>query len=275
MMTLTKVVLAGLGYALVKNRNQVAKELQKSNKSKVKAKPNTVQETINKSVTLDIKPDEPGKIEKLTLPIDVPERNIVCPEPEKEPDKNLSKSAKYLMEQVSKAYDKSNIKDIDTYVMDEVNAEVERRKKALEREKSEKKTLRERHQEHLYKNHVEDDRGDSKRIQNEIKESIDSSINAFEIDDSILKVVENAYMDFKSMNGGSYAINSNERNDLINLIYNKNITIDAFQKIMDSEKHRNNSEFERVLKERGLDKSIKRSYNDSGYNGPSGFLSWM
>ena len=30
MMTLTKVVLAGLGYALVKNGNQVAKELQKS-----------------------------------------------------------------------------------------------------------------------------------------------------------------------------------------------------------------------------------------------------
>ena len=79
MMTLTKVVLAGLGYALVKNRNQVAKELQKSNKSKVKAKPNTVQETINKSVTLDIKPDELGKIEKLILPIDVPERKIVCP----------------------------------------------------------------------------------------------------------------------------------------------------------------------------------------------------
>lgn len=277
MMTLTKVVLAGLGYALVKNGNQVAKELQKSNKPK--AKPNTAQEIINKSVTLDIKPDGFGKIEKPAVITKAPERKIVRPEtkvePEKEPDKNLSKSAKYLMEQVSKAYDKSNIKDIDTYVMDEVNAEAERRKKALEREKSEKKTLRERHQEHLYKNHVEDDRGDSKRIQNEIKESIDSSINAFEIDDSILKVVENAYMDFKSMNGGSYAINSNERNDLINLIYNKNITIDAFQKIMDNEKHRNNSEFERVLKERGLDKSIKRSYNDSGYNGPSGFLSWM
>lgn len=273
MMTLTKVVLAGLGYALVKNRNQVAKELQKSNKSKVKAKPNTSQETINKSVTLDTKPDEPGKIEKLILPIDVPERNIVCPESEKEPDKNLSKTAEYLMEQVSKAYDKSNIKDIDTYVMDEVNAEAERRKKALELEESEKKPLRERYQEHLYKNHVENDRGDSKRIQNEIKERIDSSINAFEIDDSILKVVENAYMDFKSMNGGSYAINNNERNDLINLIYTKNITIDAFQKIMDSEKHRNNSEFERVLKERGLDKSIKRSYNDSEYSRPS--LSWM
>ena len=120
MMTLTKVVLAGLGYALVKNGNQVAKELQKSNKPK--AKPNTAQEIINKPVTLDIKPDGFGKIEKLILPTDVPERNIVCPETEKEPDKNLSKSAKYLMEQVSKAYDKSNIKDIDTYVMDEVNA---------------------------------------------------------------------------------------------------------------------------------------------------------
>lgn len=275
MMTLTKVVLAGLGYALVKNRNQVAKELQKSNKSKVKAKPNTVQETINKSVTLDIKPDELPKIEKLILPIDVPERKIVCPESEKEPDKNLSKTAEYLMEQVSKAQDKSNIKDIDTYVIDEVNAEAERRKKSLELEESEKKPLRERYQEHLYKNHVEDDRGDSKRIQNEIKERIDSSINAFEIDDSILKVVENAYMDFKSMNGGSYAITNNERNDLINLIYTKNIAIDAFQKIMDSEKHRNNSEFERVLKERGLDKSIKRSYNDSEYSGPSGLISWM
>lgn len=275
MMTLTKVVLAGLGYALVKNRNQVAKELQKSNKSKVKAKPNTAQETINKSVTLDTKPDELPKIEKLILPTDVPERNIVCPESEKEPDKNLSKMAEYLMEQVSKAQDKSNIKDLDTYVMDEVNAEAERRKKALELEESEKKPLRERYQEHLYKNHVEDDRGDSKRIHKETKELIDSSINAFEIDDSILKVVENAYMDFKSMNGGSYAINNNERNDLINLIYTKNITIDAFQKIMDSEKHRNNSEFERVLKERGLDKSIKRSYNDSEYSGPSGLLSWM
>jgi hypothetical protein len=274
MMTLTKVVLAGLGYALVKNRNQVAKELQKSNKSKVKAKPNTVQETINKSVTLDIKPDELGKIEKLILPIDVPERKIVCPESEKEPDKNLSKTAEYLMEQVSKAQHKNdNIKDIDTYVMDELNAEAERRKKALELEESEKKPLREKYQEHLYKNHVEDDRGDSKRIQNEIKERIDSSINAFEIDDSILKVVENAYMDFKSMNGGSYAINNSERNDLIKLIYNKNITIDAFQKIMDSEKHRNNSEFERVLKEKGLDKSIKRSHNDSEYSRPS--LSWM
>jgi hypothetical protein len=272
MMTLTKVVLAGLGYALVKNRNQVAKELQKSNKSKVKAKPNTVQETINKSVTLDIKPDELPKIEKLILPIDVPERKIVCPESEKEPDKNLSKTAEYLMEQVEQ-HKNDNIKDIDTYVLDEVNAEAERRKKALEREESEKKTLREKYQEHLYKNHVEDDRGESKRIQNEIKERIDSSINAFEIDDSILKVVENAYMDFKSMNGGSYAINNNERNDLIKLIYNKNITIDAFQKIMDSEKHRNNSEFERVLKERGLDKSIKRSYNDSEYSRPS--LSWM
>lgn len=274
MMTLTKVVLAGLGYALVKNRNQVAKELQKSNKSKVKAKPNTAQENINKSVTLDIKPDELPKIEKLILPIDVPERNIVCPESEKEPDKNLSKVAEYLMEQVEQ-HKNDNIKDIDTYVMDEVNAQAERLKKTLEREKSEKKTLRERYQDHLYKNHVDDDRDDSKRIQKEIKEVIDSSINTSAIDDSILRVVENAYMNFKSMNGGSYVINNNERNDLINAIYNKNITTDVFQKIMDSDKHRNNSEFERVLKERGLDKSIKRSYNDSEYSGPSGFLSWM
>lgn len=275
MMTLTKVVLAGLGYALIKNRNQVAKELQKSNKSKVKAKPNTVQETINKSVTLDTKPDEPGKIEKLILPIDVPERNIVCPEPEKEPHKNLSKQAEHLLGQVEQHLN-DNIKDIDTYVMDEVNAQAERCKKALEREKSEKKTLREKYQEHLYKNHVDDDKVDSKSIQNEIKEVIDSSINTSAIDDSILRVVENAYMNFKSMNGGSYAINNNERNGLINAIYNKNITTGAFQKIMDNDKHRNNSEFERVLKERGLDKSIKHSCNNSEYSGPSGFIStWM
>lgn len=275
MMTLTKVVLAGLGYALIKNRNQVAKELQKSNKSKVKAKSNTVQETINKSVTLDTKPDEPGKIEKLILPIDVPERNIVCPEPEKEPHKNLSKQAEHLLGQVEQHLN-DNIKDIDTYVMDEVNAQAERCKKALEREKSEKKTLREKYQEHLYKNHVDDDKVDSKSIQNEIKEVIDSSINTSAIDDSILRVVENAYMNFKSMNGGSYAINNNERNGLINAIYNKNITTGAFQKIMDNDKHRNNSEFERVLKERGLDKSIKHSCNNSEYNVPSGFSStWM
>lgn len=274
MMTLTKVVLAGLGYALVKNRNQVAKELQKSNKSKVKAKPNTAQENINKSVTLDIKPDELSKIEKLILPIDVPERNIVCPEPEKEPDKNLSKMAGYLMEQVEQ-HKNDNIKDIDTYVMDEVNAQAERCKKALEREKSEKKILRESYQEHLYKNHVDDDRDDSKRIPKEIKEVIDSSINTSTIDDSILRVVENAYMNFKIMNGGSYAINNNERNGLIDAIYNKNITTGVFQKIMDSDKHRNNSEFERVLKERGLDKSIKRSYNNSEYSGPSSLISWM
>lgn len=274
MMTLTKVVLAGLGYALVKNRNQVAKELQKSNKSKVKDKPNTVQETINKSVTLDTKPNEPGKIEKLILPIDVPERNIVCSEPAKEPDKNLSKMDEYLMEQVEQ-HKNDNIKDIDTYVMDEVNAQAERCKKALEREKSEKKTLRESYQEHLYKSHVDDDRDDSKRIQKENKKVINSIINTSAIDDSIIKVVENAYMNFKSMNGGSYAINNNERSDLINAIYNKNITTGVFQKIMDSDKHRNNSEFERVLKERGLDKSIKRSYNDSEYSEPSSLISWM
>jgi hypothetical protein len=56
------------------------------------------------------------------------------------------------------------------------------------------------------------------------------------------------------------------------VVSNKNITTDAFRKIMDNEKHRNNSEFERVLRERGLDKS-KPIYK---YNGPSRFISsWM
>ena len=243
MMTLTKVVLAGLGLALIKNRNQVVTELQKSNKPKAKDIPNTAQEIINKPVTLDIKPDGFGKIEEPSVITKAPERKITCPEPEKEPEKKLSK--------------------LDEYVLEQVNAETERLKNDMEREK---------HKEHLYKSHVDNGSDDSKRIQNEIKEGIDSSISVSARDESILKVVENAYMDFKSMNGGSYAINDSERNELRKVVSNKNITTDAFRKIMDNEKHRNNSEFERVLRERGLDKS-KPIYE---YNGPSIFISnWM
>ena len=274
MMTLTKVVLAGLGYALVKNGNQVAKELQKSNKPK--AKPNTAQEIINKPVTLDIKPDGLGKIEKPAVITKAPERKIVRPEPEKEPEKKLSKLDEYVLEQVDKEQHKNDkVKDIDSYVMDEVNAEMNRLKNALEREKEEKEALREKYKDHLYKSHVDNDWDDSKRIQKEIKEGIDSRISASARDESILKVVENAYMDFKSMNGGSYAINDNERNELRKVVSNKNITTDAFRKIMDNEKHRSNSDFERVLRERGLDKS-KPSYNNYEYDGPARFISsWL
>lgn len=274
MMTLTKVVLAGLGYALIKNGNQVAKELQKSDKPK--AKPNTAQEIINKPVTLDIKPDGFGKIEKPAVITKAPERKITRPEPEKEPEKKLSKLDEYVLEQVDKEQHKNDkVKDIDSYVMDEVNAEMDRLKNALEREKAEKEVLREKYKEHLYKSHVDNDWDDSKRIQKEIKEGIDSRISASARDESILKVVENAYMDFKSMNGGSYAINDSERNELRKVVSNKNITTDAFRKIMDNEKHRSNSEFERVLKERGLDKS-KPSYNNYEYDGPARFISsWL
>lgn len=275
MMTLTKVVLAGLGYALIKNRNQVVKELQKSNKPK--AKTDTAQETINKPVTLDIKPDGFGKIEKPAVIIRAPERKIVRPEPEKELKKKLSDLDEYVLEQVDKEQHKNDkVKDIDSYVMDEVNAEAERLKKALEREKAEKEALREKCHEHLYKSHVEDDNDDSKRIQKEIKVGIDSSIGASAVDESILKVVENAYMDFKSMKGGSYAINDRERDELRKVVSNKNITTDAFQKIMNNEKHQSNSDFERVLRERGLDKSAKPIYDDYEYDGPSRFISsWM
>ena len=274
MMTLTKVVLAGLGYALIKNGNQVAEELQKSNKPK--AKPNTAQEIINKPVILDIKPDGFGKIEKPAVITKAPERKIVRPGPEKEPEKKLSKLDEYVLEQVYKEQHKNDkVKDIDSYVMDEVNAETERLKKALEREKEEKKALQEKYKEHLYKSHVDNDWDDSKRIQKEIKEGIDSRISASARDESILKVVENAYMDCKSMNGGSYAINDNESNELRKVVSNKNITTDAFRKIMDNEKHRSNSEFERVLRERGLDKS-KPTYDDYEYRGPSSFISsWL
>lgn len=273
-MTLTKVVLAGLGYALIKNGNQVAKELQKSNKPK--AKPNTAKEIINKPVTLDIKPDGFGKIEKPAVITKAPERKIVCPEPEKEPEKKLSKLDGYVLEQVDKEQHKNDkVKDIDSYVMDEVNAEMSRLKNALEREKEEKEALREKYKEHLYKSHVDNDLDDSKRIQKEIKEGIDSRISASARDESILKIVENAYMDFKSMNGGSHAINDNERNELRKVVSNKNITTDAFRKIMDNEKHRSNSDFERVLKERGLDKS-KPIHVDYEYGGPSSFISsWL
>lgn len=275
MMTLTKVVLAGLGYALIKNRNQVVKELQKSNKPK--AKTDTAQETINKPVTLDIKPDGFGKIEKPAVIIRAPERKIVRPEPEKELKKKLSDLDEYVLEQVDKEQHKNDkVKDIDSYVMDEVNAEAERLKKALEREKAEKEALREKCHEHLYKSHVEDDNDDSKRIQKEIKVGIDSSIGASAVDESILKVVENAYMDFKSMKSGSYAINDRERDELRKVVSNKNITTDAFQKIMNNEKHQSNSDFERVLRERGLDKSAKPIYDDYEYDGPSRFISsWM
>lgn len=265
MMTLTKVVLAGLGYALIKNRNQVVKELQKSNKPK--AKSDTAQEIINKPVTLETKPDGLGKLEKPAVITRTPERKIVRPEPEKEPKKKLSELDEYVLEQVDKEQHKNDkAKDIDSYVMDEVNAETERLKKALEREKC---------HEHLYKSHVEDDNDDSKRIQKEIKVGIDSSISASARDESILKVVENAYLDFKSMKGGSYAINDRERNELRKVVSNKNITTDAFQKIMDNEKQ-SNSDFERVLRERGLDKSAKPIYDDYEYDGPSRFISsWM
>lgn len=275
MMTLTKVVLAGLGYALIKNRNQVVKELQKSNKPK--AKPNTVQEIINKPATLEIKPDGFGKIEKPAVITRTPERKIVRPEPEKEPKEKLSELDEYVLEQVDKEQHKNDkARDIDSYVMDEVNAETERIKKASEREKAEKEALREKCHEHLYKSHVEDDNDDSKRIQKEIKVGIDSSISASARDESILKVVENAYLDFKSMKGGSYAINDRERNELRKVVSNKNITTDAFQKILDNEKHQSNSDFERVLRERGLDKSAKPIYDDCEYDGPSRFISsWM
>ena len=277
MMTLTKVVLAGLGYALLKNRNQVVKELRKSNKPKAKDKPNTAQEIVNKPVTLDIKPDGLGKIEKPSVITKAPERKIVRPEPEKEPKKKLSELDEYVLEQVDKEQHKNDkAKDIDTYVMDEVNAETERLKKALEREKAEKEALREKYHEHLYKSHIEENQDDSKRIKKEIKNVIDSSVSASARDESILKVVENAYMDFKSMNGGSYSINDNERNELRKVVSNKNVTIDAFQKIMNNEKHRSNSEFERVLRERGLDKSTKPTSNGYEYRGLSGSISsWM
>jgi hypothetical protein len=225
MMTLTKVVLAGLGLALIKNRNQVVKELQESNKPKVKDNPNTAQEIVNKPVTLEIKPDGFGNIEKSAVITKAPERKITCPEPEKEPEKKLSK--------------------LDEYILEQVNAETERLKNDVEREN---------HKEHLYKSHVDNDSDDSKRIQKEIKEGIDSSISVSARDESILKVVENAYMDFKSMNGGSYGVNDFERDALRMAAAKKNITTDAFKAIMDNERHRTNSEFERVMRERGLDR---------------------
>ena len=145
MMTLTKVVLAGLGLALIKNRNQVVKELQKSNKPKVKDNPNTAQEIVNKPVTLEIKPDGFGKMEEPAVVTKAPEKKITHLEPEKEPEKKLSK--------------------LDEYVLEQVNAETEHLKNDVYREK---------HKEHLYKSHVDNDSDDSKRIQKKIKEGIDN-----------------------------------------------------------------------------------------------------
>lgn len=246
MQILTKVVLGAIGYTLIKNKDQVVKELNKAPQKKV-AKSVSPKEIIKNPTKAGIKADGFGSIESSETvheTVKAPERVIT-------PKKDVDTLDGYILNEVEKERQKrEEPNDLDSYVMDCVKE----REEAIEREKRIAEASLEREQ-HLYKSHVSSNPTPrvTEKQKKEIKEKFKTGVNPEDRDGAILSVVLNSYLDYKTQQGYKHSVNEKEITAIKKMIKNRNITVDNFAEIFQNYDETNQqSNFNRVLKERGL-----------------------
>lgn len=246
MQILTKVVLGAIGYTLIKNKDQVVKELNKAPQKKV-AKSVSPKEIIENPTKAGIKADGFGSIESSETvheTVKAPERVIT-------PKKDVDTLDGYILNEVEKERQKrEEPNDLDSYVMDCVKE----REEAIEREKRIAEASLEREQ-HLYKSHVSSNPTPrvTEKQKKEIKEKFKTGVNPEDRDGAILSVVLNSYLDYKTQQGYKHSVNEKEITAIKKMIKNRNITVDNFAEIFQNYDETNQqSNFNRVLKERGL-----------------------
>lgn len=254
MQILTKVVLGAIGYALIKNKDQVVKELNKAPKKK-DAKSVSPKEIIENPTKAGIKADGFGSIESSETvheTVKAPERVIT-------PKKDVDTLDGYVLNEVEKERQKrEEPNDLDSYVMDCVKE----REEAIEREKRIAEANLEREQ-HLYKSHVSSNPTPrvTEKQKKEIKEKFKTGVNPEDRDGAILSVVLNSYLDYKTQQGYKHSVNEKEITAIKKMIKNRNITVDNFAEIFQNYDETNQqSNFNRVLKERGLGSSDQPMY---------------
>ncbi len=254
MQILTKVVLGALGYTLIKNKDQVVKELNKAPQKKV-AKSVSPKEIIENPTKAGIKADGFGSIESSETvheTVKAPERVIT-------PKKNADTLDGYVLNEVEKERQKrEEPNDLDSYVMECVKE----REEAIEREKRIAEANLEREQ-HLYKSHVSSNPTPrvTEKQKKEIKEKFKTGVNPEDRDGAILSVVLNSYLDYKTQQGYKHSVNEKEITAIKKMIKNRNITVDNFAEIFQNYDETNQqSNFNRVLKERGLGSSDQPLY---------------
>lgn len=254
MQILTKVVLGAIGYALIKNKDQVVKELNKAPKKK-DAKSVSPKEIIENPTKAGIKADGFGSIESSETvheTVKAPERVIT-------PKKDVDTLDGYVLNEVEKERQKrEEPNDLDSYVMDCVKE----REEAIEREKRIAEANLEREQ-HLYKSHVSSNPTPrvTEKQKKEIKEKFKTGVNPEGKDGAILSVVLNSYLDYKTQQGHKHSVNEKEMNAIRKMVKNRNITIDNFAEFLQTYDETNQqSNFNRVLKERGLGSSDQPMY---------------
>ena len=254
MQILTKVVLGALGYTLIKNKDQVVKELNKAPQKKV-AKSVNPKEIIENPTKAGIKADGFGSIESSETvheTVKAPERVIT-------PKKDVDTLDGYVLNEVEKERQKrEEPNDLDSYVMECVKE----REEAIEREKRIAEANLEREQ-HLYKSHVSSNPTPrvTEKQKKEIKEKFKTGVNPEDKDGAILSVVLNSYLDYKTQQGYKHSVNEKEITAIKKMIKNRNITVDNFAEIFQNYDETNQqSNFNRVLKERGLGSSDQPMY---------------
>ena len=254
MQILTKVVLGALGYTLIKNKDQVVKELNKAPQKKV-AKSVSPKEIIENPTKAGIKADGFGSIESSETvheTVKAPERVIT-------PKKDVDTLDGYVLNEVEKERQKrEEPNDLDSYVMECVKE----REEAIEREKRIAEANLEREQ-HLYKSHVSSNPTPrvTEKQKKEIKEKFKTGVNPEDKDGAILSVVLNSYLDYKTQQGYKHSVNEKEITAIKKMIKNRNITVDNFAEIFQNYDETNQqSNFNRVLKERGLGSSDQPLY---------------
>lgn len=255
MQILTKVVLGALGYTLIKNKDQVVKELNKAPQKKV-AKSISPKEIIENPTKAGIKADGFGSIESSKTvheTVKAPERVIT-------PKKDVDTLDGYILNEVEKERQKrEEPNDLDSYVMDCVKE----REEAIEREKRIAEASLKAEQ-HLYKSHVSSNptpRVTEKQKKEIIKEKFKTGVNPEDKDGAILSVVLNSYLEYKKQHGYKHSVNETEMNAIKKMVKDRNITVDKFVEIFQNYDETNRqSNFNRVLKERGLGSSDQPLY---------------
>lgn len=254
MQILTKVVLGAIGYALIKNKDQVVKELNKAPKKK-DAKSVSPKEIIENPTKAGIKADGFGSIESSETvheTVKAPERVIT-------PKKDVDTLDGYILNEVEKERQKrEEPNDLDSYVMDCVKE----REEAIEREKRIAEASLKAEQ-HLYKSHVSSNPTSrvTEKQKKEIKEKFKTGVNPEDKDGAILSVVLNSYLDYKTQQGYKHSVNETEMNAIKKMVKDRNITVDKFAEIFQNYDETNRqSNFNRVLKERGLGSSDQPLY---------------
>lgn len=158
MQILTKVVLGALGYTLIKNKDQVVKELSKSN---VKKNATIANEIVEKPTKTGIKYTGFGELEEKPIITKAPER-VIKPKVEETTDSLKSDLDNYVLRQVEKSKkEKENPETVDSYV-NKIVAQEEQIKSLKGKLYNQSKQL--------YQSHV--DSGVSDSIKNEIEHKI-------------------------------------------------------------------------------------------------------